>query len=74
MKGGFNKFNPYMRNRGGGFQQHKQTPLYTVPNSNQNNPDGNSVTTNGTVFITDIEPGSFVGWKLYFPEKSKFQL
>lgn len=74
MKSGFNKFNPFMRNRGGGQQQQRQTPLYTVPNTNQNNPDDSSLTTNETVFVTDIEPGSFIGWKLYFPDKGEFEL
>lgn len=71
MKRGFNKFNRFMGNRGGGFQQQKQAPLYTVPNNSQNSPDGNLVTSSTTdlIFVTDIEPGSFVGWRLYFPEK-----
>lgn len=72
MSRGNNKFNPWMNRN---FQQNKQRPMYSMSanQNNQNNPNGNSSGSLGSdVYVAEQEPGAFIGWKLYFPNKGKF--
>lgn len=79
MNRGRGKFNPF-NNRGGGFPQ-KKKPAFTVPNTNnngsgsdeeakaQNQGRSEQLKTTDNTITTEREPGAYVGWKLYFPEK-----
>lgn len=63
--------NPFWRGGGG---KSKSKPLFSIPQGNSSINDDNLARTTGVLdvsFTTDLEPGSFVGWKLYFPEKCK---
>lgn len=55
--------------RGGGSWKRN-----TDVNQGQSSSDTGNVVYPETLisYTTDIEPSSYVGWKLYFPEKSKF--
>lgn len=71
---------PWYGGRGGAFQQPKAKPLYTVTGNNQGLPQSSAdshlaaMSNKANVsFTTDAETGAFLGWKLYFPEKSKCQ-
>jgi hypothetical protein len=78
-RGGGSKWNFNKFNRGGGnIQQQRDKPLYTVPAGTSDDPNYNGAPgdqqqlTSNHSFTTDTEPGSFIGWKLYFPEKGLF--
>lgn len=66
-------------NRGGGsFQRQTDKPLITVPMPNtgsggNDSDDGNRSDVNKTdvSFSTQREPNAFIGWKLYFADKSE---
>lgn len=81
MKRGRSSWKPWYGRGGGNFQQSKSKPAYTIPNNSNN---GNSsddepnqgnhqkqTSTTDVSFTTEREPNSFVGWKLYFPDKRK---
>lgn len=84
MRRGNRDWKPYYGGRGGHFQQPKAKPLFTMSRNNgtgilagiysdllnQDIPLAPAHPTDVS-FTTDVERGSFVGWKLYFPEKSK---
>lgn len=82
MKRGGGSWKPWYGGGGSSFfQQQKAKPLYALSrntdgsvNQGQSSSDtGNEVSPETLIsYTTDIEPGSYVGWKLYFPEKSKF--
>lgn len=82
MQRGNNKWNPWRGGGRGGFQKQKAKPMFTIQMNNQNNPDDNEeelaaavqseVRTTDKTFSIDREPGEYIGWKLYFPDKSKY--
>lgn len=84
-RGGKSNFNPwYSKSAGGSFQKQKEKPLFSVPRSNLIDEDDdddegpepllvNPSSTSEITFSTDREPGSYIGWKLYFPLKSEWQ-
>lgn len=76
MNRGNNKFNPF-RNRGSFAQnmQQKQKPMFSVPSSSNSMNVDSPESTNSTEepFVADYEPGSFIGWKIYFPTKCKIK-
>lgn len=75
MKRGNSRGKPWYGNRN--FQQKKAKPSFTIPSNNaaHDSDDGlnpSQIQSNTSVsFSTDREPGAFVGWKLYFPDKRK---
>ena len=80
MKRGNSGWKPWFNAKGGQFQPQKAKPLYTFSKNSGNDPEDQQSTTNSSpagsrtdaFFTTNVEPGSFIGWKLYFPEKSKY--
>lgn len=74
MKQGSSGWKPWYGGKGAFFQQPKEKPLYTMSRSSDGNDFGVGTASDrsGIYFSTERDPGEFFGWKLYFPEKSKF--
>lgn len=75
-RGGRGGFKPWYSK--GSFQQQKEKPLFSFTKNGRDDDEagGGSLNTDpqnssDISFSTDREPGSYVGWKLYFPFKSK---
>lgn len=80
MKRGNSNWKPWRsRGVGGHFQQQKSKPAFVVPNntasgnsSDEENAATRPISSAADVsFSTEREPGSFISWKLYFPDKGK---
>jgi hypothetical protein len=80
-RGGKSGHNPWYGKRAGqSYQNQKDKPVFTLPanlideDDEDNGPghfNANTPSNAGISFLTDREPGSFIGWKLYFPFKSE---
>lgn len=78
MKRGNVNWKSHINRGGGSFQRQTDKPLITMPMSNMgsggnSSDDENTSDVNKTdvSFSTQREPNSFIGWKLYFADKSE---
>lgn len=78
MKRGSVNWKSHINRGGGSFQRQTDKPLITVtmPNLDRGGNDSDDenksdVNKTDTSFSTQREPNSFIGWKLYFAEKSE---
>lgn len=74
MSKGNKGWNPYFKHKGGAQQRQTVKPLFSVNDGpgNAMDVDEEEIAQNRAdkSFSTVLEPNSFPGWKLYFPEKS----
>lgn len=71
MKRGRGGYNPFFNRGGGVFTKKMGKPVFTMQNSSRMDADSDfeNAVKPGTTYSAEHEPGTYVGWKLYFPDK-----